>query len=301
MGVLAREVEAFRDTLRAWGDTGRRVWAGRPGLARAAAIAFVAGAALAGMAALAAQVRLPARLPSAQDWAALRALVEREARPGDAALLSPEWAERAREVLPASLPVLSGRRQGGDDLLGVRRVWIVSVPRAPGFSWGLEEELLRRGAAAGPPTRIGALEISRIELSFPVLPLAFLPDWLLRAEGPGAVPVREVREVAGAPRPCMAARVEPGASLTFTFPPVRVGRLLRGHVGAVGAAALPGPVRVAVTVDGEEAGVAEVAGAGFVPFQVDTTRFAGRPRTLSLEVGPNGPGAELCVDAATLP
>jgi hypothetical protein len=301
VGVIAHEVEALRETLRGWGETVRRLWAARPGLARAAAIAFAAGAALSGAWSLAAQIRLPGRLPSAGDWAALRALVEREARPGDAAALSPAWAERAREALPASLPVLAARRYAGEDLFGVRRVWLVSLPRAPGFAWDAEEDLLERGAPAGRAVRIGALEVARLEISYPVLPLAFLPDRLARVEGPAAGAVREVREVAGAPRPCVVLRTGAGAPLAFTSSPLRIGRLLRGHVGAVGAASLPGTVRIAAAVEGEEAGSTDVSGAGFVPFQLDTTRFAGQVRPMSLSVAAPGEGAELCVDAVTLP
>jgi hypothetical protein len=301
VGVLAHEVEALRETLRGWGGALRRLWAARPGLARAAAIAFAAGAALSGVVSLAAQIRLPARLPAARDWAALRALVEREARPGDVAALSPAWAERAREVLPASIPVLAARRYAGEDLFGVRRVWLVSLPRAPGFGWDAEQDLLERGAPAGRPARLGGLEVARLEIAFPVLPLAFLPDRLTPGEGPGAGAVRDVREIAGAPRPCLVGHAGAGAPLTFAFAPLRIGRLLRGHVGAVGAAALPGPVRLSAAVEGEEAGATEVAGAGFVPFQLDTTRFAGQVRPMSLGVALPGAGVELCVDAVTLP
>ncbi|HEY6100436.1 MAG TPA: hypothetical protein VIW03_13450, partial [Anaeromyxobacter sp.] len=184
MGVLAREVEALRDTLRGWAETARRLWAGRPGIARGAALLFAAGAAIAGAAALLAQARLPGTLPTPRDWAALRALVEREARPGDAVALSPPWAERAREILPASVPVLAQRRFAGEDLLGVRRLWLVSLPGAPGFSWDAESELLRRAGRPEPPGRLGALQVTRFEIAFPVLPLAFLPDRLAQGDGP---------------------------------------------------------------------------------------------------------------------
>lgn len=300
MGVLAHEVEALREALRGWSEMVRRLWAARPGVARASAIGFAVGAALAGVLSLAAQIRLPSRLPAPRDWAALRALVEREARPGDAAVLSPAWAERAREVLPASVPVLAARRYAGEDLFGVRRAWLVSLPRAPGFSWQVEQDLLERSAPAGRAARLGALDVTRLEMAYPVLPLAFLPDRLVRVEGPDADAAREVREIAGAPRPCLVARAG-GAPVAFTFAPLRIGRLVRGHVGAVGAAALPGTVRISMEVEGEEAGAADVSGSGFVPFQLDTTRFAGQVRPVSLGVAASGADAELCVDAVTLP
>jgi len=302
VGVLAREVEALRDTLRGWADTARRLWIGRPGAARTAAIVFAAGAAIAGLAALLVQVRLPGRLPAPRDWAALRVLVERDARPGDAVALSPAWAERARGILPSSVTVLAHGRWEGEDLLGVRRVWLVSLPRAPGFSWRAESDLLQRAARPGIPARLGAIEVTRLELAFPAIPLAFLPDRVAQAKDPAEGAVREVREVAGIPRPCLVVGGG-GAPLTLplSFEPVLVGRLVRGHLGAVGTAGLRAPVRVAVRVDGEEAGAAEVSGAGFVPFQIDTTRFASRVRHLSMVLTLPGGEGQLCLDAATLP
>jgi hypothetical protein len=302
VGVLAREVEALRHTLRSWAETSRSLWAARPTLARAAAILFALAAAITGAASLAAQIRLPGRLPAPADWVALRSLLEREARPGDAAAVSPGWAERAREALPASIPVLAARRYAGEDLLGVRRVWLVSLPGAPGFSWRVEEDLLARGAPAGRVAQLGAIDVTRIEIASPALPLAFLPDRLQRVDGgAGAGAVREVREVGGAPRPCLVARPGGGETLAFTFAPLRIGRLVRGHVGAVGAAALPATVRISAAVEGETVGSAEVSGVGFVPFEIDTGRFTGQVRPISLVVTLPAAARELCIDAATLP
>jgi hypothetical protein len=302
LDVLAREVEVLRGTLRGWADAARRLWLARPGLVRTAAIAFAAGAAITGGAALVAQARLPGRLPAPRDWAALGTLVEGDARPGDAVALSPAWAERAREILPASVPVLAHGRWGGEDLLGVRRVWLVSLPRAPGFSPQADSELLRRVPRPGAPVRLGELEVTRLELSPPLIPLAFLPDRLAPAQGARASAVREVREIAGVPRPCLVAgEGDAPLALTLPFEPVRVGRFVRGHVGSLDAAALPAPVRIALRVGGEEAGVAEVSGAGFVPFQIDTARFTGRLLPVSLILTTLGGGARLCLDAATLP
>jgi hypothetical protein len=319
VGVLAREVEALRETLRSWADMARWAWARRPSPPRTAALVFAAGAALAGALAVVAQVRLPSRLPSAGDWAALRALIERDARPGDALALSPPWAERAREVLPLPVPVLAHRRYAGEDLVGVRRLWLVSLPRAPAFTWDPELDVLQRAARSDPPLRLGALEVARYEISFPVLPLAFLPDRLAQAavshgevacagDGAGAFRCadeavgvrREVREVGGAARPCLVASAGRGLPLALTFPAVRVGRVVRGHLGALGGASLPAPVRVAVRVEAEEAGAAEISGPGFVPFEVDTSRFAGAAHPLSIVLTTPG-DAELCLDAVTLP
>jgi len=316
--LLLRELDLLRATLHGWGAAAKRAWRGRPPAPRAWAMVFGAGAVATGVAAILAQAGLPGRLPSAQDWAAVRALVERDARPGDAVAVCPPWAERVRELLPTSVPVLARTRFAGEDLAGVRRVWLLSVPAAPGFSWDAELDLLERATRSAPAETIGALAVSRLDVSFPTLPLAFLPDRLGGAEvtlgaapcAPdgaggfrcGGVPARvarDVREVGGAPRPCLVAVLGGDAPLTLTFPSVRAGRLVRGHAGAPGGA-LAAPLRVAVILDGEEAGAAEVSGGGFVPFQIDTTRFAGAPRTLSLVLTTPASGAEICLDAATL-
>ena len=318
MGVLAREVEALRETLRSWAEMARWAWARRPPRPRLAAIGFAALAALSGLLAAAAQLRLPERLPSPRDWAALRALLERDGHAGDAVALSPPWAERAREIVPAAIPVLVRPRFAGEDLVGVRRLWLVSLPRAPAFSWEPELEILQRAARSEPPVRLGALEVARYEMSFPLLPLAFLPDRVAQAEvshggaactgdGGGAFRCedetvrlrREVREVAGVARPCLVAAAGGGLPLAVAFPAVRVGRLVRGHLGALGGAALP-PVRVAIRVDAEDAGAAEVSGPGFVPFEVDTSRFGGATRPLTIVLTTPG-DAEVCLDAVTLP
>jgi hypothetical protein len=217
--------------------------------------------------------------------------------------------------------VLARARWSGEDLLGVRRVWLLSIPRAPGFSWQPEIDLLGRAARTAPAERVGAFEVALLDLAVPTVPLAFLPDRLAGAQvtlgGTPCLPdgargyrcdapapariARDVREVAGAPRPCLAASFGAGAPLAVAFPSVRVGRVVRGHVGAVLGAATAAPVRLAVLLDGEEAGAAEISGAGFLPFQIDTTRFAGQPREVSIVLTTPAAAADLCLDAVTLP
>jgi hypothetical protein len=318
--LLRREVEHVRTTVRGWLSVVAWAWRHRPPGPRLAAIAFVCGAALAGAIGVVAQARLPGRLPSPRDWEAVRALVARDARPGDAVVLSPPWAERARELLPSTAPVLARTRWTGEDLLGVKRVWLLSIPRAPGFSWDPELDLLERASREAPADAVGAFEVTLLDLAYPTLPLAFLPDRLAGAlltlggapcaeDGAGghrcdaALPAhvrREVRELAGAPRPCLAVALPGGAPLALGFSPVRVGRVVRGHAGALGGGTLA-PLRIAVVLDGEEAGAAELSGEGFLPFQIDTTRFAGQPREVSLVLTTPAASAELCLDAVTLP
>jgi hypothetical protein len=295
------------------------LWAHRPPAPRAVAILFAAGTAAVSAWAILAQARLPARLPSPLDWAAARALVERDARPGDAAALSPPWAERARELLPSSVPVLAQPRYAGEDLVGVRRVWLLSLAEAPRFSWQVELDLAERAARSEDAVRLGAIDVTRYDLAFPTLPLAFLPDRLGRSEvWLGVLPCaretaerlvcgdrsaeveRTVREIDGVPRPCLSAAApatldEP---LVVTFPETRIGRTLHGHVGQVGAGG--GALRIAVQLDGEEVGAAEIEVASWAPFRVDMTRAAGQARSLSLVLTSPAP-IDVCLDAVVLP
>jgi hypothetical protein len=314
-----RTSAALRDAVRSAVGWGGWLWAHRPPATRAAAIVFVAATAAVSAWAILAQARLAARLPSPIDWAAARALVERDARPGDAAALSPPWAERAREVLPASVPVLAQRRYAGEDLVGVRRLWLLSLAAAPRFSWDVEVDLVERAARSEAPVRLGALEVTRYDLAFPTLPLAFLPDRLARAEvWLGVLPCsretpdryvcgdrsaeveRTVREVDGVPRPCLSALApatldEP---LVVSFPPTRIGRTLHGHVGWLAAAG--GPLRISVQVEGEEMGAADLDVAAWTPFRVDMARAAGQTQPLSLVLTSPAP-LDVCLDAVVLP
>jgi hypothetical protein len=297
------------------------LWARRVPLPRAAAISFAAAtAALSGWAVLA-QAGLPARLPAALDWAAARELLERDARPGDGVAISPPWAERAREILPASVPVFAQRRYAGEDLVGVRRMWLLSLRDAPWFSWEAEVDLLERARRADPAERLGAIEASRHDIAFPTLPLAFLPDRLARASvhlgdeecppdaggkfrcGDGTEVERAVREVAGVARPCLVATATApqAAALRIAFGPVRLGRTLHGHVGRAGAPGSDRPIRIVVEVDGDEIGAVEVSPSRFAPFRVDMSRLAGQTRPLSLTVSGPGALAPLCLDASILP
>jgi hypothetical protein len=284
------------------------------------------------------QATLPARLPTELDWRAVSALVARDARPGDVVALSPLWAERAREVLPERLaahpesPLVvmahPRYRPEAEDLVGVRRVWLVSLPEAPGASRRIAADLAARAAAVDGPQRLGAIEVTRYDLRSPVLPLAWLPDRLaaanvslggqpcaldaggtFRCPAPPWVHVsREVREIDYLPRPCLYAHPgsDPGAPLVIEFPDVPMGRVLRGHTGIVGEAMLAGnaPVRLAVQVDGEEVGAAvePPRTPGWHTFQLDTTLHAGRGATVTFTVTAADPGQRLfCFDAMTLP
>lgn len=315
---LAGRLRAVRAAM-AW------AWARRPRGRRAAAIAYAALLAATGAFTVAWQAGLRARLPGAVEWDALRTLLEGEARPGDAVVLSPAWAERARRAAPAGLPVLARTRYADEDLWAVRRVWLVSLHEAPGFGFDVERDLLARANRNEAPLALGPMEVTRYDLALPRVPLAYLPDLLGRAEvSLGEVPcppdlegvhrcpgadgtvaatvARTVREVGGAPRPCI--EVDGAGPVRIAFPPVRLGRALRGHVGAPGAA--PGAaafhVRVGVLVDEDEGGDAEVRGEGWHAFELATSGHAGRTHPVTLTVArEGGPALPACLEAVAVP
>ncbi len=302
----------------------RPVQAGRrAGAARLAAWGFALLLLVLGAGGLAFQLALPSLLPTRLDWAAASALLERDARPGDAVLTSPGWAERIRAVAPRELKVLLQPRFAPTDIEGVRRIWLVSLPRAPGFSWQPEVDLLGRSSAPDPPLAVGRLEIARFDIAHPDLPLASLAERLpaaavsmggqpCGAEGGGFRCGSEriqawldngVVETNGLPRSCLVARATGGAAQVLaTFGAVPVGRVLRGSVGTLppGGESTSIPLTVVVRVDGEEAAAVELDGAGWPTFRVDTGRWAGEKHAIGLElVVPEN--RSLCLQAVTLP
>jgi hypothetical protein len=304
-----------------------RALARRAGWPRGAALLLGAGVAGLGLHGMIFWSTLPDRLPSALDWRAAAALLARDGRAGDAVALAPWWAERAREVLPAALPVLAFPRLAGEDLPGVRRVWLLALPDAPGHGDALEHDLVARAAAIDGPQRLGALTLTRFDLRAPVVPMTFLPDRLAAAQialggrpcaadarggfrcgAPAIAVAREVREVDLLPRPCVVTSPPPDAAapLAVTFPGVRLGRALRGHAGAVGEAALGGeaPIQLRVNIDGQDVGGVELApgDTSWRAFEADTVRQAGRAHDVTFTVTAVADEDRLlCFDAYALP
>jgi hypothetical protein len=320
-------------------DTGRRLvdtsrfrlrgaWSRRPSHGGMVAWAFLAVTALAGAVSLGAQARLAARLPTELDWHAASALLERDSRAGDVVVVVPAWAERARAELPARVPVFSLARYAGEPLLGVRRVWLVSLSALPFTGDAVAKEVARRAASDGGTQHIGALTVTRYDLSQPRRAIAFLPDWLgqatakvgevacardgataFRCPGDAAIRIaREVREVGGAPRPCISTTPGSAASgpVTITFPNVPMGLELQGGVGFVGRlpSAATTAVRVGLQIDGSE-----VAGLELPPgsrdwkrLEVRTGALAAEPHALTVVLSsPDPADRTVCFDLWTLP
>ena len=336
--AAARAKDATRAALHAAARGATWLWARRPTGPRLAAIAFAGVVAGLGAHGILFQAGLASRLPSALDWAAAQALLERDGRAGDAVALQPAWAERARLVVPARTPVFALPRYAGEDLVGVRRVWLLSIPGAPGVSPDPGVDLGDRAARADGPLRLGRLEAFRYDLAAPALPLAFLPDRIatatvrlgdaacepetatsFRCASPGAAVepasfgpsadaarvAREVRDVGGALRPCLVATpaAAPAPPLAIAFADVPMGRQLRVHAAPAGAAP-PGfaAERLAVQVDGEEIAAVDVTPTrGWGTVRIDTTGHGGRAREVTFVLSAPGPAGPICFDAVTLP
>jgi hypothetical protein len=324
--------EDLSDTSRRLIDTGRfratGAWKRRPSRGAMTARAFLLAAALAGALGLLAQTRLPGLLPSELDWRAAAALLERDSRTGDAVVVAPAWAERARAELPARVPVFSLDRYTSEPLLGVRRAWLLSLSQAPFAGERIARDVAARATSHGGPQQIGALTITRYDLAQPSRAIAFLPDWLgqaaarvgerscerdgpfaFRCPGDGSIRIaREIRELGGAPRACISTLPGSAATgpVTLTFPSVPMGLQLRGGAGVIGR--LPSDatdaIRVAVQVDGEEVAAVELPPGAptWKRFAIPTGSLAAEPHAVSVVLSsPDPEGRRVCLDLWTLP
>ncbi len=291
----------------------RTVW---PPGDRAWASLFALAVSAAGLFGLWFQATLPGRLPSPTDWKAAAAVITREARPGDAVVLAPPWAERAREILPeriparpeVALPILAfPSLDPEEDLRGVRRVWLLSFPGAPGGTGPVASRLAPRAASVEGPMQLGQLELTRYDLETPVLPLWSLVDRLPSAsvQTRDARVTAETREVGFLPRSCVVARWSgPGLDpVVIRLASLPLGISLVGRVALAGNAP-GGGASVRVKVDGVEVARADATPgrpAG-QPLRFDASRLPPASHEVTVEIVPSGPvPGGVCIDLAALP
>lgn len=273
---------------------------------RAWAAVFAAAVAAAGLYGLVFQATLPGRLPSSTDWKAVAAILARDARPGDAVALAPPWAERAREVLPeripsrpeAVLPILASPSysEADEDLSGIRRVWLISLPGAPGGVGAIPGQLAARSAPVEATVPVGRLSLTRYDLRAPEIPLWSIGDLL----------ASETREVGQLPRTCAVARFpgpDPKPAL-MRFPALPLGSALRGRIGLVGdVSGSRASASIRVNVDGVEMARLEATGApAWRRFEIDTSHLPPARHEVAVELVPSGPLPRgVCVDLVALP
>jgi hypothetical protein len=188
-------------------------------------------------------VTLPFRLPRDADYAEAAAALRVRAGSNDAVQVWPAWAERAR-MFVAAVPVRAEEDLQAADYPGVRRLWLLALPRAPFAGLDRARAALRaRGAVAAAATTFGALTLEAWELSGPRV-LSFLTS------------PSEEHEVDYVARQCAHVRI---GSLTA---PIRIdargsGGVLHVRAGVIGERAYQrerDPVRVAIDVDGAAVG-----------------------------------------------
>lgn len=180
------------------------------------------------------------RLPSDADWAEAAGALRSRTREGDALQLWPAWAERAR-LFVDSMPVLAEEDLAQADYVGVRRLWVLSLPRAP-FVHAPDAALRGRGATPGDEQRFGALS---------------LRPWDLHAAPVAADLTRspEEHEVDYVARRCV--RVPIGSRFSVRGP----GTALHLRAGVIGERAYDAgrpPIEVQVFTDGAPLGTLSV-------------------------------------------
>jgi hypothetical protein len=178
------------------------------------------------------------RIPGEADWAEAAGVLRAEAKAGDALQLWPVWAEEARLHVD-SMPVLAEEDPAGADYLGVRRLWVASLPRTPRFR---KITLPGRAVPLGPERRFGALALQAWDLH--------------AAETSPLTPQAEEHEVDYVARRCAVVRI--GGRFTARGP---AGSLLHVRAGVIGERAFDAE-RPSVTVrafaDGAQLGSLEV-------------------------------------------
>jgi hypothetical protein len=210
---------------------------------------------------------LPLRLPDDAAWAEAAGALRAEARPGDAAQMWPVWAERAR-LFVDSMPVLAEEDLASADYAGVRRLWVLSLPRTPFFSKP-DAALAARGAApSSEERRFGALTLRAWDLRAPELAADLTAS-------------REEYEVDYVARRC--ARVQIGSRFSARG---AAGSMLHLRAGVIGERAYDAdrpPIEVQAFADGLQLGALEVP---------RTVRDGTGWRRLDLPVPPGPPERE---------
>jgi hypothetical protein len=180
---------------------------------------------------------LGSRLPSEADWADAAGALRAQAQPGDAVQLWPVWAEEARLHVD-SMPVLAEEDLEHADYLGVKRLWLLTLPRTPWF----KAPVLPRATALGAELRYGAIRLQAFDLHEPeTFPLT---------------PQDQEHEVDYVARRCIEVRI--GSRFVARGPSGSTLHVRAGIIGEQAYAAGRPPVQVRASIDGAPAGRLEV-------------------------------------------
>ncbi len=236
-------------------------------------------------------LRLPGRLPSAQDYLALQAKVQREAQPGDGLAVLPFWADRAKLFLHGTPVLALPHLETEADAERYGRLWVIAQPDLPhSDARGSLEALAQRLSLVHGPQRFGPLELW---LFAPQPGRAATYDFVAHAaeaqvEAP--VPLRlEWREFDFLPRHCVVSRAGQ-AVLHFDDVPMHGG--LRVGLGSLG----PGQgAQVQVNVDGRPLQPLQLTqgGPAFQEAELPAAGLTGEKHSVDLTLI----GRDVCADA----
>ena len=302
----------------------------RPLALRLEAALFVAAALLS----LLFWLRLPHTLPSDDDWRAAAADVAARAAPGDAVLLDPHWAERAR-LFVTGLPVLNlARHPVREDLRGYGRLFVLSLPDLPRSeperTFGFLESV--RFKRAEEPRRHGRIAVTLFDNTRVERPsfdftgqVAQANVYIRRPDGSAEVCPRngerhpcpragwinvgaEIKEIAFKPQRCLWAHPAGSEPLVVEYPDAPLGRTLEVMGGIVGQIVFRHEhyttLTLRVKIDDKLAAEIEFPPGepGERRRSIDTALLAGTRHRVQFEVtAPNPDMRHFCFDAGAYP
>lgn len=297
---------------------------------RLEAVAFVAAALLS----ILFYARLPGTLPSEADYQAAAQDLAARAREGDAVLLDPHWAERAR-LFVRNVPLLNLHRHPvREDVRGYARLFVLSLPDLPRSD---QEAAFRQVESfkfkrVDEPKRFGRLtvtEFANAALERPsfdfVTEVPRAKVYLRRGDGAEELcPERggrhpcpragwinvgeEIKEIDSKPLRCLWAHPAHNDPLVVEYADAPLGRTLDVVGGIVGQIVYRvekyGTVKLRVKIDGKL--LAEIE---FPPGQpgerrrsIDTSSWAGSRRLVQFEVSADNPDMRhFCFAAGAYP
>jgi len=299
-------------------------------LAHVEAALFVAAALLS----LAFYLNAPSALPSEDDYRQAARAIAARAGPGDAVLLDPYWAERAR-LFVRNLPVLNlGRHPTREDLRGYGRIFAFLLPDLPRSSPERAFRFLTqsRFRRVEEPKRYGAIAVALFENTQVERPsfdftgeVARAKVYIRRSDGSEDVcpPVAgrhpcpraswinvgpEIKEIAFKPQRCLWAHPAGREPLVVEYPEVPLGRSLDVMGGIVGQIVFRREHYATVSLDVKIDG-ALAAQLDFPPGElgerrrsIDTAPFAGGLHRVQFEISAPDPSMRhFCFDAGVYP
>lgn len=225
--------------------------------------------------------RLSAAFPSADDERAVRDRIGARGQPGEAVLLAPHWAERAR-LFGLGLPVLNlSRGATPEDLAGFSGLFVLSFDDLPRADRQATLDLVQRAGfeAVGPIEPFGRLSLAHFRQTSPREVTFRATDALARADAfietpqEGRRPCRrgteglrckgarhaaliqgQIREIGFKPHRCVTFAPVGQSPLAIEFGDVPLGATLDLLAGPIGQGNLRrrkrAPIAFSATIDG---------------------------------------------------